>query len=104
MKTIKFIKEEIQKYTYTVEIDDMDYLELKQKIQEGDITNEDTLSEYLLNKNQYKMERDQYYVDKLFDKKELEEIFVDAKNSPYLCVSQLKNIHNDKETTTNRIK
>jgi hypothetical protein len=49
------------------------------------------------------MERDQYYVDKLFDKKELEEIFVDAKNSPYLCVSQLKNIHNDKETTRKRI-
>lgn len=84
MKTFNFIIQEVFYKHYEVTLDQNQYEKMMMKIQDGDLTSEEYIMEYLLNtSNEIKESKAKDFVINLVQKEELTNLIKKSKELPY---------------------
>jgi Glu-tRNA(Gln) amidotransferase subunit E-like FAD-binding protein len=84
MKTFNFIIQEVFYKHYEVTLDQNQYEKMMMKIQDGDLTSEEYIMEYLMNtSNEIKESKAKDFVINLVQKEELTNLIKKSKELPY---------------------
>ncbi len=84
MKTFNFIIQEVFYKHYEVTLDQNQYEKMMMKIQDGDLTSEEYIMEYLMNtSNEIKESKAKDFVVNLVQKEELTNLIKKSKELPY---------------------
>lgn len=84
MKTFNFIIQEVFYKHYQVTLDQNQYEKMMMKIQDGDLTSEEYIMEYLMNtSNEIKESKAKDFVVNLVQKEELTNLIKKSKELPY---------------------